>query len=204
MSDNCLNCDRPVGAHSMDSADTCNFYIAPLPPLPPQSPDDVVGHKTIDTGQRDENGLPILRHEPLTRAEGQVLWERAMQREAARAERMPDEKAAIDALFEAWQRLKELGWHEPQYCPKDGTSFKVIELGSTGIFDCHYHGEWPDGLYMVSDEHDVYPTSTGVAMYKLLPADEEKRKQRMAEARAKYAARRKAEASALPQAGGEL
>jgi hypothetical protein len=82
---------------------------------------------------------------------------------------MPDEQAAISALFDAWQRLKELGWNDPQYCPKDGSSFKVIEMGSTGIFDCHYQGTWPDGLYMVSDDCDIYPTSTGVAMFKLLP-----------------------------------
>lgn len=153
-----------------------------------ESPDDIVGHKTFDTGEIGEHGFPVLRHEPLTRAEGEALWQRAQEKERLRAERMPDEEAAIRALWDAHQRLRELGWNEPQYCPKDGTNFKVIELGSTGIFDCHYHGEWPDGLYMVSDERDVYPTSTGVAMYKLLPADEEKRKQRMAEAAASWKA----------------
>lgn len=145
-------------------------------------------HKTIDTGERDQHGIPIFRHEPITEAEANAIWESVEKAGKERAERMPDEKAAISALFEAWQRLKELGWKEPQYCPKDGTSFKVIELGSTGIFDCYYQGEWADGLYMVSDDRDVYPTSTGVAMFKLLPADEEKRKQRMAEAAARFAA----------------
>lgn len=164
-----------------------------------QAPDDIVGHKTFDTGEIcPETGFPKFRHEPLTRAEATALWVRAEQRDKERAQRMPDEQSAIEALFEAWQRLKELGWHEPQYCPKDGSNFKVIELGSTGIFDCNYHGEWPDGMYMVSDDRDVYPTSTGVAMFKLLPADEEKRKLHMAEARAKYAALREAEAPALP------
>lgn len=146
------------------------------------------GHKTIDTGERDQHGLPIFRHEPITEAEASAIWASVEKAGKERAERMPDEKAAISALFEAWQRLKELGWNEPQYCPKDGTSFKVIELGSTGIFDCYYQGEWADGLYMVSDDRDIYPTSTGVAMFKLLPADEEKRKQRMAEAAARFAA----------------
>lgn len=160
------------------------------------SPDDIVGHKTFDTGTRDRHGMPVFRHEPLTRAEGDAIWQAAKAAEQRRAEQMPDEQSAIQALFDAWYRLKELGWKEPQYCPKDGTNFKVIELGSTGIFDCHYQGEWANGLYMVSDEHDVYPTSTGVAMFKLLPADEEKRKQRMAEASARF----KAEMSADPGA----
>ena len=152
-----------------------------------EAPDDIVGHKTFDTGERGEHGFPILRHEPLTRAEGAALWAHAKQCETERAERMPDERAAISALWDAYQRLKELGWKEPQYCPKDGTNFKVIELGSTGIFDCYYHGEWPKGLYMVSDEHDCYPTSTGVAMFKLLPEDQIKEDARREEARKRYA-----------------
>lgn len=177
----CRLCGRRLGEHGMDTADICNTFI-------PGSPDDVVGHKTFDTGQRDALGLPVFRHEPLTRAEGEALWAHAEKCKREREGHMPDEKAAINALFEAWQRLKELGWREPSYCPKDGSSFKVIELGSTGIFDCYYQGEWPDGLYMVSDESDVYPTSNGVAMFKLLPADEEKRRQRMQEARERYRA----------------
>jgi hypothetical protein len=161
------------------------------------SPDDIVGHKTFATGDIcSETGFPVLRHEPLTRAEAGALWESVERRQKEREERMPDEKSAIDALFEAWLRLKELGWREPQYCPKDGSRFKVIELGSTGIFNCSYSGEWPNGHFMVEDEHDIYPTSTGVAMYRLYPEDEAKRKQRMAEAAAKYQAEREAEDSA--------
>ncbi len=152
-----------------------------------ESPDDIVGHKTFDTGEIGEHGFPVLRHEPLTRSEGEALWQSAKEAERLRAERMPDEHAAIRALWDAHQRLKEMGWKEPCYCPKDGTRFKVIELGSTGIFDCHYQGEWKDGLYMVSDGHDLYPTSDGVAMFKLLPEDQAKEDARREEARKRYA-----------------
>lgn len=154
-----------------------------------ESPDDIVGHKTFDTGEIcPETGFPMMRHEPLTRAEGNALWARVDAEQKARAERMPDEQAAIRALHDAHTRLKELGWKEPQYCPKDGTRFKVIELGSTGIFDCYYQGEWADGLYMVSDDRDVYPTSTGVAMFKLLPEDQAKENERWKKARERYLA----------------
>lgn len=154
-----------------------------------ENPNDIVGHKTFDTGETcPETGFPMMRHEPLTRAEGEALWESAKEAERLRAERMPDEQAAIRALWDAHQRLKELGWKEPQYCPKDGTSFKVIELGSTGIFDCYYQGEWKDGLYMVSDDRDVYPTSDGVAMFKLLPEDQAKEDERWKKARERYLA----------------
>ena len=44
---------------------------------------------------------------------------------------------------------------------------RAIELADlNGLFDCNRHGEWPDGMYMVSDDRDVYPTSTDVAMFK--------------------------------------
>lgn len=169
-----------------------------------ENPDDIVGHKTFATGEIcSETGFPVLRHEPLTRAEGDALWACAERNRKGREERMPDDKAAISALFDAWQRLKELGWNDPSYCPKDGTRFKVIELGSTGIFDCSYSGEWPKGHYMVEDEHDVYPTSTGVAMYRLYPEDEEKRKQKMAAAAAKFKAEMDAENPSLTSGQGK-
>jgi len=79
--------------------------------------------------------------------------------EAARAKRiadMPDEHAALRVMMEAFTRLKELGWREAMYCPKDCSTFKAIEAGSTGIHDCHYEGEWPDGSYWITDG-DVWP-----------------------------------------------
>jgi hypothetical protein len=78
--------------------------------------------------------------------------------EAARAEKMPDERAAILQMFEAVQRLKELGWNDAIYCPKDGSEFDAIEAGSTGIHRCHYDGEWPDGRWWVADNGDLWPS----------------------------------------------
>lgn len=78
-------------------------------------------------------------------------------KKAERAEKMPDEKAAIEQMFEAWLRLKELGWNEAVYCPKDGSMFSVVEAGSTGIHQCNYTGEWPDGKWWVYDG-DVWPS----------------------------------------------
>ena len=63
-----------------------------------------------------------------------------------RVDDMPTEKDAINAMFRAYLRLKELGWKEAIYCPKDGTRFRAIEAGSTGIAPCHYMGEWPNGF----------------------------------------------------------
>lgn len=161
------------------------------------SPDDIVGHKTFDTGERGEHGLPVFRHEPLTRAEGEALWKAAEEAQKRRAESMPDEQSAIKAMFNAWQRLKELGWNDTMYCPKDGTKFRVIENGSTGIFDCTYDGEWPNGHWTTFDEHDAYPSSIAPALFRLYPEEEAKRKQQMAEASARF----KAEQDATTTAG---
>jgi len=67
------------------------------------------------------------------------------------------ENAAIQKLFEAYQELKRLGWNDAMYCPKDGPWFDAIEVGSTGIHNCHYEGEWPTGTWWISDAHDLWP-----------------------------------------------
>ena len=112
--------------------------------------DDVVGHKTI----RGDDGK--LRHEPLSRAEAGAIWEACEKDKDARAEAMPDEAAALKQLDDAHTRLKELGWSEAIYCPKDGSMFSAIEAGSTGIHTCRYEGKWPDGRWWVYDG-DVWP-----------------------------------------------
>lgn len=80
----------------------------------------------------------------------------AAAKKARRTETMPDEAAALAQMFEAWQRLKELGWKEIEYCPKDGTTFSAIEAGSVGIHECNFQGEWPHGRWWIYDG-DAWP-----------------------------------------------
>lgn len=117
------------------------------------------GHMTLADGS----------HVPLTKDQAEALWLESERQSAARAAKLPDEKSAISALFEAQVRLKELGWSAAIYCPKDGTHFQVIEAGSTGIFDCRYDGDWPDGTWTTFDERDAYPSSQGPLLFKLYP-----------------------------------
>lgn len=77
---------------------------------------------------------------------------------ARRAEQMPDEQSAIAAMFDAWLRLKELGWNDAQYCPKDGSAFDAIEPGSTGIHRCRYDGTWPKGTWWIEADGDLWPS----------------------------------------------
>lgn len=78
---------------------------------------------------------------------------------AVLARAMPDEHACLKVMFAAWERLRELGWREIMYCPKDGTIFDSISAGSTGIHDCHYEGKWPNGRWWVFDGGDLWPAS---------------------------------------------
>lgn len=75
-----------------------------------------------------------------------------------RAQAMPTEHDVLRVLMECHQRLREMGWKEAIYCKKDGTTFKAIEFGSTGIHDCHYEGKWPIGRWLVHDAGDLWPS----------------------------------------------
>ena len=148
-------------------------------------PDQIVGHKTFDTGEIEPStGFPKFLHEPLTRAEADALMVHLQKVEKERAERMPDEHAAIRAMMDAYIRLTELGWRPGVHIPRDGTTVRVIELGSTGIFDCDCTGEWPDCTWTTYDGHDAYPSSQHPALFKLYPEDQEKYDARMREAKA--------------------
>lgn len=68
------------------------------------------------------------------------------------------ERRALLSMFTAYDNLRRMGWRDAIYCPKDGTVFEAIEAGSTGIHDCHYHGEWPNGHWWVHTDNDLYPS----------------------------------------------
>lgn len=92
-----------------------------------------------------------------------------MMPKQSRQARVPSdaEQAAIQRLFEAYQELKRLGWNDAIYCPKDGTHFESIEVGSTGIHDTNYQGKWPDGSWWIFDG-DVWPAHP--CLFKMLAA----------------------------------
>lgn len=116
--------------------------------------EEIVGHKTFSTG----DPLNPFRHEPLTRAEADEIWKRVEEANAKRAADMPTEQDALRAMVEAHHRLKELGWNDAIYCPKDGTQFLAIEPGSGGVHECHYSGEWPTGGWWIAEAGDLWPS----------------------------------------------
>jgi hypothetical protein len=57
---------------------------------------------------------------------------------AKRIDEMPDVDSALRVFTRSYRRLIELGFKEIIYHPKDGSTFEVIEPGSTGIFPCEF------------------------------------------------------------------
>lgn len=73
---------------------------------------------------------------------------------ARRAESIPTEKDAIRVMFDAWQRLKELGWRDGQSMPATGERYAGIQCGSTGIHAYtaeRYDGPFAHPMYYVYD-----------------------------------------------------
>ena len=71
---------------------------------------------------------------------------------------LPTEQDAINIISYAQQRLKQLGWNDIIYCPKDGNPFDAIEVGSTGIHQCVYEGKWPKGSWWLLGDGDMWPS----------------------------------------------
>jgi len=105
-------------------------------------PKDVVGHMCGEDGCK-----------PLTRDVAEGLFAAAKRSKAERAERMPDEQSAIRAMFDAYTRLKELGWHEATYAKK-GVPLQLLEVGSTGIHE-GYRDEFG---FWINSHNDTWPS----------------------------------------------
>lgn len=149
LRDNSLKLAKYPGmADEARARELAALYIDEIASLYEHDPNEIVGHKTFAA----EGGG--YRHEPLTRAEANVLLAAAEARDKRRKELMPDEESARRMLFDAWHRLKELGWREAMYAPRDeGTEIEVIEVGSTGV---HKAVRMMDGWW-IPDSGDLWP-----------------------------------------------
>ncbi len=85
--------------------------------------------------------------------------------------RVGNEEPILVEMFLQYRKLKDLGWNDIIYCPKDGTTFLSISAGSTGVHPCHYSGEWPNGAWWVSDAGDIWPAHP--ILWKAMPKQEE-------------------------------
>ena len=121
--------------------------------------DPVVGHKTY----RDANGT---RHEPLRESEAKAIMARVEAATAKRKADMPTEQDAIRAMFDAWQRLKELGWREGRYMPTTGAMFATVQVGSTGIHACTAERRDIFETTYTTHDGDLWPSSNPPALFR--------------------------------------
>lgn len=124
----------------------------------------------------------------LSADEAKALWQACETARAKTEADMPTQEAALSEMSRAFHRLKDFGWREAIYCPKDGSEFEVIEAGSTGIFRCRYDGTWPDGMWMTFDDSDVYPSSRAPLLFRLLPEAQAEYDRKMREAAERFTA----------------
>lgn len=144
-------------------------------------PDEIVGHKTFGDGRGG------FRHEPLTRAEGDRIMAAVDAAIADRAARLPTAEDAVRAMFDAWQRLTELGWKDSRYAPPDGDLKRTVSVGSSGIHEAYCEPR-PDGRaasekkwWWHPSEGDLWPHSP--ILYLPTDAENAEREARWAKAR---------------------
>lgn len=114
--------------------------------------DPIVGHKTM----HGDDGT--TRHEPLRASEAKALMDSVEAAKQRRAELMPTEFDAAQMMWQAWYRLKELGWRETCYGPT-GEVVKLIEPGSSGIHEGCRHDPWPSKTWWIQDMGDSWPSN---------------------------------------------
>ncbi len=75
---------------------------------------------------------------------------------AKRAEKMPTENDAFKQMFEAYQRLQELGWKDAMYAPRGGGDrFESYYPGSTAKAKDTHRDE--QGRFWVFEAGDIWP-----------------------------------------------
>jgi hypothetical protein len=74
----------------------------------------------------------------LSADEAKALWDAAERAQKERAERLPDVQSCLSSFLSAKDRMRELGWRESVYCPRDGSTFAVCQIGSTGIWSAFF------------------------------------------------------------------
>lgn len=73
----------------------------------------------------------------------------------AQHEPTKEEKHHLVQMWEHFQLLKQFGWNDAMYAPRDGRPFLSISAGSTGVHECVRHD---DGHFWIYDG-DLWPAN---------------------------------------------
>lgn len=80
---------------------------------------------------------------------------------AKRAADMPTEENAMAAMQGAFDRLKDLGWKEAMYCPKDGTLLDARRRRSVALPACAVQAHGPEARNAIRRTDMIGPIQTG-------------------------------------------
>jgi hypothetical protein len=92
-----------------------------------------------------------------TEEQARQIFEALEADKAKRIDEMPDVEHALRVFTRAYRRLIELGFKEIPYHPKDGSTFEVIEPGSTGIHSCEYWETPTRGSFWIEGDSPSHP-----------------------------------------------
>ncbi len=120
-----------------------------IQPIDRGTDNPIVGHKTFSDGLS-------FRHEPIRQNEADEIMKELEGAKQRRAQLMPTEKDAARAMWEAWYRLKELGWRETMYGPTNET-VQLIEPGSSGIHRGQRWKAWPEKTWWIDNDAPSNP-----------------------------------------------
>lgn len=85
---------------------------------------------------------------------GKILAE-AQIRRRERADHLPTTNHCVVALLQTVERLREIGWRDACYAPKD-RSFDAIVMGGSGVHRCQWLGGTAGGWF-IEDTNDWWP-----------------------------------------------
>jgi len=87
----------------------------------------------------------------------QALMNRVDAQREARASVLPTAETAMAVIQVATERLRDLGWVEIEYSPKDGSVFDSYVMGMPTAIPTSYLGTWPEGGWFTHEAGDIYP-----------------------------------------------
>lgn len=87
------------------------------------------------------------------------LFDEYQRHKADRAHRMPTTEDALRVIADAHERLKELGWRQIQYGPKQGVHVELIEPGCTAVLTGYRNDvRGPNETWWVETDCDLWPS----------------------------------------------
>ena len=95
-------------------------------------------------------------------------WAESAEKE--RAELEPFAHPAMADISRLTSELRNAGWNDIAYCPKDGTVFLAWSpINGPLPYRCSYDGEWPNGSWWACTCGDIWPDRP--VLFKPLPQD---------------------------------